>query len=153
MESPDSKNKKEIGLLWKKFAGLRFTKNRGGGNIHIGKNVSINDGALLNATQSTIHIGDGCVISSDAKVLAATLCPSGYLYHGNRKHISGNIVIGDHVWICAGAIILPNVTVASSNIIAAGAVVTKDIKDNFVIVAGNPAKVIKKVIKMPENEG
>lgn len=56
------------------------------------------------------------------------------------------IVIGNHCWICADAIILPGVEITGEYVvIAAGAVVTKSIKESRVIVAGNPARIIKKV--------
>lgn len=54
------------------------------------------------------------------------------------------IVIGDDVWIGANSVILPGVTLGSHVVVAAGAVVTKDIPDNCV-VAGVPAKVIKQL--------
>ena len=54
------------------------------------------------------------------------------------------IVIRRNAWIGAGAIILPGVTVGENAIVAAGAVVTKDVPDN-VIVAGAPAKTIRNI--------
>jgi maltose O-acetyltransferase len=53
-----------------------------------------------------------------------------------------SVVIEDDVWIGTRAIILPGVTVHHGSIIAAGAVVTKDVPE-YAIVGGNPAKVIK----------
>lgn len=50
--------------------------------------------------------------------------------------------IGDHVWIGSKSIILKGVTVGNGSIVAAGSVVTKNVPDN-VIVAGNPARIIK----------
>ena len=52
------------------------------------------------------------------------------------------IRIGDDVWIGAGAIILPGVTIGEGAVVGAGAVVTKDIPP-FAIVVGNPAKIIR----------
>ena len=52
------------------------------------------------------------------------------------------VVIGDDVWIGANAVILPGVTIGSHCVVAAGAVVTKDVPDNTV-VGGVPAKVLK----------
>jgi acetyltransferase-like isoleucine patch superfamily enzyme len=58
-------------------------------------------------------------------------------YKKNEK-----IVIGSDVWIGAGTVILPSVKIGNGAIIAAGAIVTKDVPD-YAIVAGVPAKVIK----------
>ena len=52
--------------------------------------------------------------------------------------------IGNDVWVGGSAIILPGVTIGNNVIIAAGSIVTKDIPDN-VIVAGNPAKIMKEL--------
>ena len=54
------------------------------------------------------------------------------------------VVIGDDVWIGANAVILPGVTIGRHCVIAAGAVVTKDVPDGT-IAAGVPAKIIKKI--------
>lgn len=61
----------------------------------------------------------------------------------DEQGISTNpVVIGDDVWIGANAVVLPGVTIGSHCVIAAGAVVTKDVPDNT-LVAGVPAKTIK----------
>ena len=52
------------------------------------------------------------------------------------------VTIGDDVWIGSNVIILPGVKIASHSVIGAGAVVTKDV-DEYSVVAGNPAKVVK----------
>lgn len=54
------------------------------------------------------------------------------------------VIIGDDVWIGANAVILPGVTIGSHVVVAAGAVVTKDVPDGC-IVAGVPAKILKKL--------
>ena len=53
----------------------------------------------------------------------------------------GEVVIGDGVWVAAGVMILPNVTIGSGSVLSAGSVVTKSVPANA-IVAGNPARVI-----------
>jgi acetyltransferase-like isoleucine patch superfamily enzyme len=55
-----------------------------------------------------------------------------------------DIIIGDGVWIGYGAIILPGVKIGKKAIIAAGAIVTKDVAD-YTIVGGNPAREIRKI--------
>ena len=54
------------------------------------------------------------------------------------------VTIGDDVWIGANAVVLPGVTIGSHSVVAAGAVVTKDVSDHS-LVAGVPAKIIKKI--------
>lgn len=54
----------------------------------------------------------------------------------------GPIVIRDYAWICSNAKIMKNVTIGKGAIVAAGAVVTRDVPD-LAVVAGNPAKVVK----------
>ena len=57
------------------------------------------------------------------------------------KTIGSKTSIGDYAWICTRSIILPGVKVGKYAVVAAGAVVTKDVAD-FEIVGGIPAKVI-----------
>jgi len=56
----------------------------------------------------------------------------------------GNITIGNDVWIGMDAIILGGVTIGNGSIVAAGSIVTNDVPEN-VLVAGIPAKVVKKI--------
>jgi acetyltransferase-like isoleucine patch superfamily enzyme len=58
--------------------------------------------------------------------------------------VPGKIHIHKNAWIGANATILPGVTIGENSIVAAGAVVNKDVPDN-VVVAGIPAKVIKSI--------
>lgn len=57
---------------------------------------------------------------------------------------TGQVVIGDDVWIGANAVILSGVTISTHSVVAAGAVVTKDVPPHS-LVAGVPAKIIKKI--------
>ena len=65
---------------------------------------------------------------------------------GRRNHlgIAKPVTIGNDVWIGANCTILPGVNIGNNVVIAAGAVVTKDVPDNCV-VGGVPAKVIKEI--------
>lgn len=58
--------------------------------------------------------------------------------------IAKPITIGDNVWIGGGSVVLMGVNIGKNVVIGAGSVVTKDISDN-VVVAGNPARVIKNI--------
>ena len=60
----------------------------------------------------------------------------------NQGYTLKKVNIGNNVWIAANAIILPGVTIGQGAVVAAGSVVTKDVKPNT-IVGGNPATFIK----------
>lgn len=112
-----------------------------GKNITIGREVFINEGCCFQ-DQGGIEIGDGCLIGQ--QVVIATLNHD--LNPARRKDMLPEPVkIGNNVWVGAHATILPGVTVGDNAVIAAGAVVTKDVPANAV-AAGVPAK-IKKIIE------
>lgn len=113
--------------------------------IKLGSNVTLNDACVLNPTSSSIEIGNNCTISSSAQILAATYDVDEFLQGKTKHHISKPVIIGDDVWVCAGAIICPGVRIVGGVIVAAGSVVTKDIEEQKVVVAGNPAKVVKRL--------
>ena len=60
------------------------------------------------------------------------------------KETAAPIIIGNNVWIGAGAIIMPGVTIGDNTVIGAGSIVTKDIESNSVAY-GNPCKVQRKI--------
>lgn len=114
-----------------------------GNDVYVGKQVTIEvDG----------EIGDGVLIANsvgivgrndhDVSQLGTTVRSSAWV--GDEPHrLSSYTVIGSDVWIGYGAIILSGVTIGDSAIISAGAVVTKDVRENTV-VAGVPASPVKK---------
>ena len=111
-----------------------------GKNIHVGKNVFINAGCCFQ-DQGGIRIGDGVLIGH--QVVLATLNHD--LAPNNRQSmIPKPIVIGNNVWIGSHATILGGVTIGDNAVIAAGAVVTRDVPENTV-AGGVPAKIIKKI--------
>ena len=111
-----------------------------GKNITIGKDVFINSGCHFQ-DQGGIEIGDGALIGHNV-VLATInhdLNPK-----GNRKNHYAPIKVGAHVWIGSNATILPGVTIGDWAVVAAGAVVTRDVPA-MTVVGGVPAKVLKVV--------
>ncbi|MDE7211765.1 MAG: sugar O-acetyltransferase [Lachnospiraceae bacterium] len=109
-----------------------------GKNITIGKDVFINSGCHFQ-DQGGIEIGDGTLIGHNV-VLATInhdLNPK-----ENRKNHYAPIKIGAHVWIGSSATVLPGVTIGDYAVVAAGAVVTRDVPA-MTVVGGVPAKVLK----------
>ncbi len=111
-----------------------------GKNTVVGKRVFINSGCCFQ-DQGGIEIGDGVLIGQ--QVVIATL-NHGFAPEHRQNLIPKRVKIGNNVWIGTHATILPGVTVGDNSIIAAGAVVTKDVPENTV-VGGVPARIIKKI--------
>lgn len=111
-----------------------------GKNIHIGKHVFINMGCKFQ-DQGGIFIGDGTLIGHNV-VLATLNHAKSPMERGTM--IPAPIHIGKRVWIGSNATILPGVTIGDGAIVAAGAVVTKDVPENT-IVSGVPAKVMRTI--------
>lgn len=111
-----------------------------GKNISIGKRVFINSGCKFQ-DQGGITIGDDCLIGHN--VVLATL--NHLAEPSNRKDmVPSPIVLGKSVWVGANATILPGVVIGDNAIVAAGAVVTKDVQAGT-IVGGVPARYIKSI--------
>ena len=111
-----------------------------GRNIRVGKRTFINSGCCFQ-DQGGIEIGDDVLIGQ--QVVIATLNHD--LHPERRASMTPKPVkICDKVWIGAHATILAGVTVGEGAVVAAGAVVTRDVPPNTV-VAGVPARVIKEI--------
>lgn len=110
-----------------------------GSRVKLGKNITINKGATF-LSPGIIEIGDDVLIGPDVKI--ATVNHD--LEDRHRKYIFKKVTIKRNAWICIGAVICPGVTIGENSVVAAGAVVTKDVPDNTV-VGGNPAKIIKRI--------
>lgn len=114
-----------------------------GKNIALGKNVFFNTGCSFQ-DRGGISIGNGSMLGMNVTI--ATL-NHGLSLEKRSTTYPLPVIIGDNVWIGSNATILPGVTIGNNSVVAAGAVVTKDVPEN-VVVAGIPAKVIKGI-----NEG
>lgn len=111
-----------------------------GKNIHIGKNVFINTCCHFQ-DQGGIFIGDGVLIGHN--VTLATL-DHGFAPEDRGTTYPAPIILEKNVWLGANVTIVSGVRIGENTIIAAGAVVTKDIPAN-VVAGGVPAKVIKNI--------
>lgn len=113
-----------------------------GKNLSIGKNVFFNGGCRFQ-DQGGITIGDGTLIGHNV-VLATLNHDFDPAHRADLK--PAPIHIGKNVWVGANATILPGVSIGDGAVIAAGAVITKDVPSEM-IVGGVPAKEIRKIQK------
>lgn len=115
-----------------------------GKNITVGNHVFFNSGCNFQ-DQGGITIDDGVLIGHNVVLATLNHC----MISEQRANLEpAPIHIGKNVWIGANAMVLPGVTIGDGAVIAAGAIVTKDVPANT-IVGGIPAKKIKDI---PQNE-
>ena len=114
-------------------------------------NNAVGDVTIGDYTRIGIHctvIGPVCIGNNVNLAQGITVTALNHNFDDSNKRIDEQgvstkpVVIGDDVWIGANAVILPGVTIGRHCVVAAGAVVTKDVPDNTV-VGGVPAKVLK----------
>ena len=110
-----------------------------GCRMKIGKNIIINKGTTI-LSPGIVEIEDNVLIAPEVKITTVNhdLSDRHNLFHFKK------VTLRENAWICMGAIICPGVTIGRNAVVAAGAVVTKDVPDNTV-VGGNPARVIKTI--------
>lgn len=105
-----------------------------GDNFFLNVNCKLMDSGKITIGNNVFIAPNVCIITEEhAMDVAQRLAGLEYTHPVN---------IGDNVWICAGAIILPGVTIGANSVIGAGSVVTKDIPPDSLAV-GNPCKVIR----------
>jgi maltose O-acetyltransferase len=110
---------------------------RRGDRISLGNNVVVNRGVLLDGRGGLLTIGDNVDIAQEAVIWTLGHDPHDD-YHRDKP---GPVTIGDYAWIGHRAIIMPGVTIGRGAVVAAGAVVTRDVPP-MTIVGGVPAKTI-----------
>ncbi|WP_353894201.1 acyltransferase [Proteinivorax hydrogeniformans] len=132
-----------------------------GGQLEINGRVKLGPGVqIVVAKGGKLVINDCTYITADAKIFCSSeiiigrntaiswgtsIIDSDFhkLFYKGKKDFPEKIKIGDHVWIGCNSTILKGTTIEDNSVIAAGATITKDVPSN-VLVAGNPAKVVKK---------
>lgn len=113
-----------------------------GYNTHLGENFYANfDCVILDVCE--VRIGKNCMMAPGVHIYTATH-PLNPDERNSGRELGAPVTIGDNCWMGGRAIICPGVTIGDNVVIGAGAVVVKDVPDN-VVVAGNPARIIKAV--------
>lgn len=108
-----------------------------GNRVKFGKNVFINHSAIFSASGG-IEFEDGAMLAPSVRIATIN-------HDMNQRHTIytyGKVHIGKNAWIGMNATICPGVTIGKYAVVAAGAVVTKDVPD-YAVVGGVPAKVLR----------
>lgn len=119
-----------------------FHANWGGKHVRLGNYVYANFNLTL-VDDGNIDIGDNVMFAPNVTVITAThpVLPS---LREKGLQFNVDVKICSNVWIGAGAIIMPGITVGENSVVGAGSVVTKDVPPNTVVV-GNPARVLREI--------
>ncbi|MXV17450.1 acyltransferase [Pedobacter sp. HMF7056] len=135
--------------LWFYRSVMKFPVGRGSAifldaTFDCAGNFSLGDHAVINGkcridNKGGIYIGSNVSISQEVMILSADHDPDSPGFTGRNKQVT----IGDYVWIGSRALIMPGITIGKGAVVAAGAVVTRDVPP-FAIVGGVPARVIRK---------
>lgn len=123
------------------------------GTIKIGNSVLLSKHVEIDYSGNVV-IGDNVWLSEGVRVFSHNhlLTPT-RTKEVKKNVVTNSLVIEDNVWIGANAVILPSVThIGKNSIVGAGAIVTKNVDDNCV-VAGNPAKLIRKTDRDNNDKG
>ena len=112
-----------------------------GTNVYVGKNVTIQcDGVI--GDEVLFANGCGIVGKTDHDYTQVGVAVRSANWVGNERRLSQPVTIGSDVWVGFNSVVYSGLHIGNSAIIAAGSVVTKDVRENT-IVAGCPAKEIR----------
>ena len=119
-----------------------FRANWGGKHVRLGNYVYANFNLTL-VDDGYIDIGDNVMFAPNVTVITAThpVLPA---LREKGLQFNVDVKICNNIWIGAGAIIMPGITVGENSVVGAGSVVTKDVPPNTVVV-GNPARVLREI--------
>lgn len=153
--------KKRLGWMWalRGIQGRVFGRNR---KIPwpVGKNTLVSNGNNIKFHSSSINAFQmpGCyyqchrgkiIIGKNLQIAPnCGIITTNHDVYNPENHIDGKDVnIGDNCWIGMNSMILPGVTLGDNTIVGAGSVVTKSFEDGYMVIAGNPAKLIYRLDK------
>ena len=113
--------------------------------VHIGNHFTINNACQI-SPRGEVHIADYVTMSRGSQITAGSLDSNHWVNEQYKEHIhtQGDVYIGEGTWLCVNSIVLPGVKITGKGVIvAAGAVVTHDVTEDYVVIGGVPARIIK----------
>ncbi|MFC1632015.1 acyltransferase [Candidatus Omnitrophota bacterium] len=116
---------------------------RCGRSISLGENSHINQYCCIWASEnSRIVLGDNLLMGPGVKIFSSNHSAKLGIPMNQQEWVEKDVLIGNDVWLGANVVVVPGVKIGDGSLVAAGAVVTKDVPENS-IVGGVPAKLIK----------
>ncbi len=88
-----------------------------------------------------IVLGKGCWIAKNVGIITS----NHDLYDLNEHQPGKDVVLGERCWVGMNSVILPGVTLGDHTIVGAGSVVTKSFPDGNCVIAGNPARILRRL--------
>ncbi len=113
-----------------------------GGRVSIGPGSLLVAGSVINVDaviDVNVIINSGATVDHDCQIGA-------HVHLSPGVHLAGRVTVGDLTHIGIGSVVLPNLKIGRACVVGAGSVVREDVPDG-VVVAGNPARLIRKVEK------
>ena len=112
-------------------------------SVEIGRNFSCGDCLIQVAEGNSVNIGSNCMFAGGIEIRNSDFHA---IYNNLTKELlnrGSDVIIEEHVWVAFGVKILKGVKVSRDSVVGAGSVVTKKFNASNVIIAGNPARIIK----------
>ena len=116
--------------------------NWGGHNVHFGNHVYANFNLTI-VDDTHVYVGNNVLFAPNV-ILATAGHPIDPTLRASDYQFNMPIRIGNNVWLGAGVIVMPGVTIGDNSVVGAGSVVTKDIPPN-VVAFGTPCKVVREI--------
>lgn len=131
------------------LSGVRFFMGGEGNRIMIGDCVTVNacknQPTYFNACEgASIQIGENSLFSNNVEI--HTTDYHSVLREGIRSNLPADVVIGEHCWIGLRSIIMKGTILSNDSVVGCCSVVTKSFSESNVIIAGNPASVVKQAV-------
>ncbi|MFC0471061.1 acyltransferase [Halalkalibacter kiskunsagensis] len=143
IEIKGNNNKVKIGAKCKLRGHMLISGARE--TIKIGSKTTFQHNCYLLASENkNITIGRDCMFSNSIDVRTSDAHSVIDVETGVRKNVAQDVVIGNHVWISAGALISKGAVIPDDCIVGGRAVVTKKFEETNCTLAGTPAKVVSR---------
>lgn len=114
--------------------------------LEIGKNSYVGMFSILNGYAKKIYIGENVSIAQNVNIMSDSGPNASEEMQKYFPMLSGEVTIGNHCWIGANVVIMPNVTLSDFCVVAANSFVNSSFPP-YSVIGGNPAKLIKTIEK------